>query len=497
MNATWTTEKPHSVQSGLSFWWLLTGVCLGVLFLLGMQLKFKWFAFIFLGAMVATTSLMAKDKKDYFLILFVLALPVWIGKHFDFHPSPYGISTFGFPIHLSLLPLTALYVIWAVRRVVGQEPAPISTRGLLPLLGVFGAAAIAALGAIDKLFAAFDVFALGTSMLIFIYVASEIRQLREFRLVLVLLIFSSAFQGVIALAQYLTGSSLGLDFFGAARTLYGFAGLEVVSRVGGLIGHPNNLALFFDLMLPLSLSLLFCPMPGRIRFFLAVAVFLQLAGLSVTFSRGGIIGSGLGIMALIIFHGARRFGLTRAFFMTLAGALLLTALLMVIPNPIEKGLTRTEKTAYGRWPLALIAGDMIRHHPFFGVGLNNFTHASRQYDFTREQIVAAWNSPVHNLFLFIGGEIGLVGLICFLIFLAQAMAGLISAMRSPDPFILSVAGGLFFGLIAFLIHAQVDYSIWTQNRPLWCFLGLAVCVWRFGKSAAATSFPGIVKTINV
>jgi O-antigen ligase len=467
----------------------LTGVFLGFLFLLGMQLKLQWFAFVFLGSLVLIASLAAANKKDYFLVLFVLALPIWIGKHFAYQPSPYGISTFGFPIHLSLLPLTALYVIWAVRWVAGEKPAALSTRGLLPLAGVFGAATVSALGSTDKLFAAFDLFALGTSILIFIYGASEIRQRRELRLVLGLLIFSAAFQGAIALAQYLTGSSLGLDFFGNAKKLYGYTGLEAFSRVGGLIGHPNNLALFFDLMLPLSLSLLFAPMRGRTRFFLAVAAVLQLAGLSVTFSRGGFLGSGLGLLALVIFHGARRFGLIRAFLLTLAGAWLLAALLAVIPNPIEKGLTRTEQTIHGRMLLTAIALDMIRHQPLFGVGLNNFTHASRQYDFTPAQVVSVWNSPVHNLFLFIAGEIGVVGLVCFLAFLVRALTALTPAMRAPDPFIVSVGGGLFFGLLAFFIHAQVDYSIWTQNRPLWFFLGLAMCMWRFGRSATAAESP--------
>jgi len=487
MDATWTGKKPQPWQSGLSLWWLLAGVLVGFLFLLGMLLKLQWIIFLFLGALVLMASLAAPNKKDYFLVLFVLALPVGIDKHFFYRPSPYGISSFGFPIHASFLPLTVLYLIWALRRLQRQEPASLATRGLLPLAGVFGAAAVSVLGSQDQLFAAFDLFALGTSMLIFIYTASEIRQRRELRLVLGVLIFGAACQGVFALAQYLTGSSLGLDFFGAAKLVYGYAGKAVVSRVGGLIGHPNNLALFFDLTLPLSLSLLFCPLSGRTRFFLAMAIFLQVAGLGVTFSRGGILGSGLGVLSLAVFHGTRRFGLVRGFCLTMTGALLLALFLTLVPNPIEKSLSRTEQTAYGRWPLSGIALTMISHHPLFGVGLNNYTHTSRRYDFTREQIVSAWNSPVHNLFLFIAGEIGLVGLLCFIIFLAPAMTGLIPAMRSPDPFILSVGGGLFFGLIAFLIHAQVDYSIWTQNRPLWFFLGLAMCVGRFARSATTPS----------
>jgi hypothetical protein len=154
VNAPWAASQPPPCQPGLRGWWLLAGVFIGFLFLLGMQLKLQWFAFLFLGSLVLIASQVAADKKTYFLVLFVLALPVWIGKHLDFHPSPYGISTFGFPIHVSLLPLTALYVIWAVRQVVGDAPAPLSTRGLLPLAGVFAAAAVSVLGSTDQRFAA-------------------------------------------------------------------------------------------------------------------------------------------------------------------------------------------------------------------------------------------------------------------------------------------------------------------------------------------------------
>jgi putative inorganic carbon (hco3(-)) transporter len=491
MDARWTAGNTHPAPPGFSFWWLLTGVLIGFFVLLGVQLKLQWFVFIFLGSMIFTVSLAVGNKKDYYLVLFVLALPVWIGKHLYFSPSPYGISTFGFPIHVSLLPLTVLYVIWAVRRAVAQEAAPVATRGWLPLAGVFLAASVSVMGAHDQLFGVFDLFALGTSMLIFLYAAGDIRQLHELRLVLGLLIFSAALQGLIALAQYVTGSSLGMQYFQASRTLYGYTGLEAVSRASGLLGHPNNLALFFDLMLPVSVSLLFCPLGPGARFLLAVGVFLQVAGLGVTFSRGGIMASGLGILALVIFQATRRLGLARALLATLAGALLLAAFLMIVPNPIAKGLSRTEKTASGRLALVEVALTMIRHHPLFGVGLNNFTHASRPYDSTREQIVSAWNSPVHNLFLFIAGEIGLVGLACFVVFLVRVVTALLPALRAPDAFISSVGVGLLCGLLAFLIHAQVDYSIWTQNRPLWFFLGLAMGVGRFVRPAAVTSAHGI------
>ena len=61
MNAPWAT-KPHPCQPGLSFWWLLAGVFIGFIFLLGMQLKLKWLAFLFLTSLVLIASLMAEQR---------------------------------------------------------------------------------------------------------------------------------------------------------------------------------------------------------------------------------------------------------------------------------------------------------------------------------------------------------------------------------------------------------------------------------------------------
>ena len=68
-------------------------------------------------------------------------------------------------------------------------------------------------------------------------------------------------------------------------------------------------------------------------------------------------------------------------------------LLLVIPNPLQKGLYRTEaETAYGRLPLMKVAYGLISHHPLLGVGLNNYVPMAKQYDFTPEQL--AWRDEV-------------------------------------------------------------------------------------------------------
>lgn len=478
-----SVKKIADPQAQPLFWLLLMGVAIGLGFLLITQLSRKWFLFLFLASMLIPIALAVENRKDFFLALLTLSVPIWIGMHISPRKTFFGRSTFGFPIHFSFIPLTALYVTWIIKRVVHKLPGPISTRGLVSLAGLLGAGACSVLVANSQMFAIFDLFALATSMAIFIYVSSQVTEAKELRLIVMLLVVSGLLQGLLAITEKLTGQPIGIYFFGAAPQLYGYAGLETIARVGGLVGHPNSLAMFFDLLLPLSFSLLFCPMSRGLKTLLGATVAIQVLGLGVTYSRGGIVSSSLALLFLLLFYWKKNIGLTRAFFGVLSIGIFATILLFVVPNPLRTGLLRTEGTAYGRWPLIQVAANIISHRPLLGTGLNNFVETARPYDRTREQIVSSWNSPVHNLFLFIGSETGIFGLAFFLLFVLRVMTWLYPALRAPDPFLRCIGAGLFFGLLAFFAHAQVDYGIWTQNRLLWFLLGLSITVGRFTRLA--------------
>lgn len=479
-------RMPRS-QTPQMVWLLVLGVILGLGFLYAAQLSRKWFAFLFLLGLLAPIALTVPNRRELLLTLLTLSVPIWIGMHLSYHKTPFGRSTFGFPIHFSFIPLAALYVTWIANRVVWKIPGPVSTRGLGALAGLFIVGACSVLVAKEPIFAIFDVFALATSLAIYIYMSSQITE-KDLRLIVTVLIGFAFFQGLIAIGQRLTGTLMGFSLLGGGGAgpapLYGYAGLEAVSRVGGWIGHPNSLALFFDLLLPLSFSLLFYPMSRGLKFWLVVAVIFEVLGLGVTYSRGGIIATSLALFLLAIFFWKKKMGLTRALFGVLSLAVITATLLLIIPNPLRTGLFRTEGTAYGRLPLIEVATNIINHRPLLGTGLNNFVVTALPYDQTREHIVAAWNSPVHNLFFFIGSETGLLGLGFFLLFLWKVMTWLYPALKVQDPFIHCVGTGIFFGILAFFAHAQVDYTIWTQNRLMWFILGLAVSIGRFARLAA-------------
>jgi O-antigen ligase len=480
--ATHSEKRLAGLQGQPVVWLLLLGIVTGLGFLLAVQLSRKWFLFLFLGSLMAFVTLTVEDRKRFFLALLVLALPLGLSKTFMFTPARVFRITFGFTIYAAFLPLFALFFTWIYRRVTRKEPMPISTVGLWPLCGLFSMAAISLSVASSRMFAAFDLWSLVFMILIFIYTSSEIRQVRELRLVLVLLILTGVIQAVIAVGQNLTGSSLGLEFAGARQFIAGYLGLLTLTRVTGTLGHPSALSEYFDLILPLSFAMLFLPMSRRLRVWLSLAIFIEFMGLGMSYSRGGIFWTVMATAAITLIQLCRRLGLVRGGFTTFAIGIFFITLLLVIPNPLQKGLFRTEaETAYGRIPLMKVAFNLISHHPLLGVGLNNYVPAAQRYDFTPEQLTTSWNTAVHNTYLFLTGEIGLPGLVFFICLVVTVLRYLWPALRSADPFI-SLAGlGIMSGLGAILLHWMTDLGGWAQTRWLWFMLGLAVAVGRLAR----------------
>ncbi|HBV1518670.1 TPA: O-antigen ligase family protein, partial [Escherichia coli] len=66
-----------------------------------------------------------------------------------------------------------------------------------------------------------------------------------------------------------------------------------------------------------------------------------------------------------------------------------------------------------RFYLADIAFNMIENNPLTGVGLNAFTTVMKHYDHTG--VSGYFMFPVHNIYLLIASETGLIGLISFLL----------------------------------------------------------------------------------
>ncbi len=162
--------------------------------------------------------------------------------------------------------------------------------------------------------------------------------------------------------------------------------------------------------------------------------------------------------------------------------------LLSTDNPVSRRFFRHDYgTAYGRLPHMQVALSLIRAYPFFGVGLNNYLEVAPQFDTTPQRIISLWQVPVHNLYLYILGEIGLVGFLWVILFWLAVLRALAPAWRAADPYYWTVGGGLLAGLLAYFFHVQFDYGFWQHFTTLWFTLGLAAATGRLAQQEAAAA----------
>lgn len=198
-------------------------------------------------------------------------------------------------------------------------------------------------------------------------------------------------------------------------------------------------------------------------------IFLLLFAFFLTFSRAVILIGSLGLFAYALWpvlarrtEILSRFSAANVFFILLLFYAVIGSVLW--PELQHRFLlSRHEEAIEYRIASAKAALDVIRKHPLVGVGPGNFVWHIRQFVEDAPRLVPADGlQPVHNLFLLVASEIGLIGFgafIAFFAFIAFQFCRGRPELRAPLVIFLVTAGTL----------AAVDHYFWTlqQGRLLW------------------------------
>ena len=276
-------------------------------------------------------------------------------------------------------------------------------------------------------------------------------------------------QGTVALAQFLLQRELGLAWLGEPALDLLVEGTSVAERNGqnwlrayGLNSHPNQLGLLL-----MALCLLIWPNRHQAnrwwRWLFCLDLIAGVVGLLVSLSRSAWVGLLLGGLVYAVHRRGkgplhrREFALPLAI---LAAGVLLFALaygdvmagrLLGLDSPLESRSLWERQRDLG------LAWQLLRERPFLGVGLGQYLAAATVLDPAAAQ--------VHNVPLLIGAELGVVGLVLWLIFwlwplwrygrlasFAPATAvwvGLIlMALVHPEPSLALPKGAVLWGVAA-------------------------------------------------
>lgn len=261
----------------------------------------------------------------------------------------------------------------------------------------------------------------------------------------------------------------------------------------GPIGHPNYLAAYFLLLLPIY-ALLFRP-PGRLRTLAVVLSVLHLLGVFAVPSRssGGILGFICGVLAMGMLWSAHAWKKNEDLaWLKRPGSLLLSAIFCVVLFLVLSPFSlETSRSVEVRGYLYRSAAAMVRDRPLFGYGLDSFPETFTRLEQMRVSEAPAWRrlgTPIsaHSSFLKAFFEQGIPGGLLFLGLIAGSLTEAARRLWRSDSL---HAGNFGFwawgGCLGFAVQAATEelFSFTKTASLYWAMTALCLTAGSWKKEA--------------
>ena len=252
--------------------------------------------------------------------------------------------------------------------------------------------------------------------------------------------------------------------------------------------HPNVMAALLVLILPIPLACLLLRggtglswrrLGGRIA--CGASSLTMGVVLLLTRSRGGYVAGAVGGLIVLWMFGRKRWALIAA-----GGALGLGAWVLAAGASPDQSLELVQGAADPstwafRQQVWSAAVSMLADFPFTGVGMGLFNDvASLLYGFFETA-----NPGAHNLYLQVGVDLGLPGLIAYLsvLILTLTMAVVTARTLGCRGFIglRAMEIGALAGLVAMMVHGLFDVTVWGTRAAFfpWLVIGFLAALHRW------------------
>jgi O-antigen ligase len=272
----------------------------------------------------------------------------------------------------------------------------------------------------------------------------------------------------------------------------GAASLEE-GRLAGGIADPNELAAMLVPALMLSAFGLAAVKTAVARCALGIGIVVFAVALLLTESRGGLVALITVLVVAVAMAGPLRPRVV-------AVALVVCALgvsyytLVAPPESLQRLTEFAASGGTGRTDLWSIAVEVIGDHPVVGVGMGNFqvvepAYAAGTLNLPSVEFVVDTPKVVHNTYLEVWAELGVVGFAFFTLlilrFLALGWAGMRAFARGGDREHEALARGFLVGLVGML--AAFMFISGQYEKQFWLLLGLAAALPTAAGAAARES----------
>lgn len=341
--------------------------------------------------------------------LFIFLLPTQIGKHFWPEWSHvYGIRTdyLSPTIYLTDILVLLMLVVWILR-------TKVKTRLLFWKISLLIAFLAANIFFAQNPEAALIKWVKVAELAFIVLLVAKEKKLEIKSWVLKPLFLSLLTFSFIAFGQFILQRTIGGLFYWLGERSFtlatpGIAKFNFLSqwymRPYSTFPHPNVMAGFFAVGLVLLL--------GKKYFHWSLLFVLLAIVLSV--SHGVWIS--LIIVGLFYFLTRRRKELFKRLYVLIITLTIAISLILPIVSGNLLGTLEYSEEVHRRLSLTKVSGLMMAARPFVGVGMNNFI--VELANSKNAPLVSWWFQPVHNIFLLVFSEVGILGFGLFLIFLS-------------------------------------------------------------------------------
>lgn len=404
------------------------------------------------ASLAGIVSVMVRGLRQLLLIVVLLDTVMEVDFNLFYRPDVGDLGGLGgLNLSATTLALAGLYGAW----LIGLLGAPRTT--LKPLLAGAASAlvyavlvAVVAIFANDPVLAAFEVGIVLQALLVFVYLVSTVRSRWAVKFIIATLFVGLIAQSVITIASGVM--HMQFDFLGVSNHIHEEFRTGRVWRAGGTLGSPNAAAALFVVLLAPAFAIGLSRHRSTLTLLAQVSFGLGLVALVVTRSRGGWISLGIACLLVLVVMAHRRNLSKRAVAMLVGAALI--ALPFALPLVASRIQSDDDGALASRGPLNAMAFRMIGANPILGVGPNNFAAELPNYTTAAES--GAWLFTVHNQYLLVWSEGGILVFLAFLLFLATGLLAGLKTIRRGDDLLATIALGLTAGLVGRMLHMTVD-----------------------------------------
>jgi putative inorganic carbon (HCO3(-)) transporter len=472
---------------------IIVGFLSGAIILLDLPLKWE-IAFI-LAISFTIILLIAREVNQVILFTLTLIIPFHIGTGlpaFFLHLNHVGSWT-SLSVQFIDLLVILLVMFFLVQLATHKAKIHFFPYTTIPALAWLVIVILSAINASQVELTVLQIGNMAKLLLLYIIVAISLENEAGYKWVIWALLLGVLLQGLLGSYEWFAQHPLGLSFLGEATQLYH-------GRPLGTIGHPNGYALYLAATLPVAFALLFTNVRRLYKVLLCVVLLIGFTGLILSLSRGGWLAFGAAVIMVLVFGSRRKHQNLHISILGVASILILFLSLIYIQRELITDRLTSEQgqaSALSRITMAKGAIAMVQDYSLLGVGANNYSLWMPKYDpfdFAKEGRVVI----VHNIYLLVAAETGLLGLMAFLWFLASLFLQAYRLIRQATSDVIWAVGvSAFAAFTALSVHGMVDYDMLANEtvfRVLWLFAaivaGLSVHI---GHEGGAENIPDYMK----